>query len=141
MISQFECAFDWLLLKFPHLMALWAGILLGSFGLGSLSLMVWVLAPASLVTWMPFILLFCAANTGYKITQNRHQDVHARLAPYIIGLAGWIFLLATAIQSYVDAHLFHTIPSGLTVAVLAACAGAGTWTGQRLRVAYENLNT
>ena len=77
MTSYFECTLDWLHLKAPHLTALWAALLLGSFGLGSLSLMVWVLAPASLVTWMSLILLFCSANGGYKLVQRRDQDSEA----------------------------------------------------------------
>jgi hypothetical protein len=136
-----ECTFDWLLIRFPHLPALCSGVLLGSFGLGSLSLMIWVLAPASLCTWMPMILFFCAANAGYKLMQKRNQDVHIRGTVSIIGLAGWFFLLATAILSSVHGSLFQTGPSGLTIVILAACAGAGTWTGQRLRLAYEKIDT
>ena len=139
MTSFFECTLDWLHLKLPHLTAMWAALLLGSFGLGSLSLMVWVLAPASLVTWMPLILLFCSANSGYKLTQRRNRDAEARLAPYLAGAAGWLFALAAAVQAYVDIQLFHTSPSGLTLAILAGSAGAGPWIGLRLRKAYENL--
>lgn len=139
MNSYFECTFDWLQVKCPHLLALWSAILLGTFGLGSLSLLLWVLAPGSLVTWMPVILFFCAANAGYNLAHKRNQDVPAQLTIYAITLAGWFFILASAVQYFVDTQLFNTSPSAGTILIFAACAGIGVWAGQRLRVAYENL--
>ncbi len=139
MTSTFEGTLDWLHLKLPQLTALWAGVLLGSFGLLSLSLMVWVLAPASLVTWMPLILLFCSANGGYKLMEKRDRETEARSAPYLVVLAGWLFVLAAAVQVAVDTQLFNASPSGLTIAILAGCTLAGTWTGHRLRLAFERL--
>jgi hypothetical protein len=139
MTSTFECTLEWLQLKLPHLGALVSGVLLTTFGLGSLGLMVGVLAPASLVTWLPLIVLFCSANGGYKLGQKRAPGSEARLAPYLVALAGWAFVLAAAFQAAVDNQLFHTSPSGLTLAILAGCALAGTWMGHRLRRAFERL--
>lgn len=139
MTSYFECTFDWLQVRCPHLLALWSAILLGTFGLGSLTLLLWVLAPGSLVTWMPLILFFCAANAGYNLVQKRNQDFPSQLTFYIIALSGWFFILASAVQYFIDTHLFNTSPSALIIIIFATCAGIGVWAGQRLRMAYENL--
>ena len=139
MTSTFECTLDWLQLKLPHIGALVSGVLLATFGLGSLGLMVGVLAPASLVTWLPLIVLFCSANGGYKLSQKRAPGPETRLAPYLVVLAGWAFVLAAAVQVAVDNHLFHTSPSGLVLGILAGCSLMGTWLGSRLRQAFESL--
>ncbi len=141
MSSYLECTFEWLHLRLPHLSALVSGLLLGIFGLASLGLIIWIFAPASLMSWMPLILIFCSANGGYRLMQKREKDSGRPVWFYLVLLAVLLMSLTAAGQIYVDTHLFHAGIRWLPLTILAGCSSLGIWLGFRLRLAYEGLES
>ena len=136
-----QFAVDWLQMKLPHSSALISGMLVGIFGLASLSFLAWGLAPASMVTWLPVILFFCAANAGYRLAQKRVAESGSSLRPYLALLAILTFCAAAAAQTGIDTQIFHSAPSSMSLMILGLCAVIGTWAGSRLRFSYEQLQT
>jgi intracellular septation protein A len=136
-----QFAFDWLQMKLPHSSALISGMLVGIFGLVSLSFLAWALAPAAMVTWLPVILFFCAANAGYRLTQKRIAESDSNVRPYLGLLATITFCVAATTQIGIDTQIFHSSPSSMSLMILVLCAVIGTWAGSRLRFSYEQLQT
>lgn len=140
MNSHIDVTLEWLTLKLPHLPALGSGAAAGTLGVASFGLLVGGVAPASLVTWMPAILLVSAVAAGYKTVEKRSRRTAARIMPYLALTAVWVFAVGAAAQTYVDAALFETRTSGAAIAIFAGSATLGTALGGRLRQAFETLH-
>jgi len=141
MTSSLECTLDWLQLKLPNLPALASGFSLGTLGVASLGLIIGALAPASLVLWLPLVLLLCGASAGYKFWEKRQAGSQR---PFVIALCLGAGLLtgasASVLQLIVDAQLFQATTSLTIVGLFLVCGLIGAGLGGLLRDRYEKIH-
>ena len=141
MLSRIEQLSDWTEARWPEAVPFLAGVASGVLGLGALVVLTVGLAPAKLVSLMPFWLCVCGASGGYSLWQKRQRRASKTLPALTVLLALLLAALGGVAQYMVEQAFFQTQIRPTLLGMFSAAAVFGAALGGWLRIRYENACT